>query len=424
MAMNKLRSLLLGKEGNQGAKNVIWNIVGSMVFTLATMILMSAAGRAAGSEGGAAFTAAFTLAQQLLTIGYFEVRTFQVSDLKEEYSFGDYFTFRMITCGMMAAAGMVYLFAAKPEMAAGMVILLMVFYKMADGLSDVFEAEFQKKDRLDLAGKTMGLRTIVSVGIFLVVVFATKNVLTASFAAVVGAFAAFVFFDVILLKDFSDIRFRTGHLVKLFKDCFLLFIGSFFSLYVLNAAKYAADIYLTADEYYAFTAAIFMPASCINLVAGFLFKPVLVSLVESYQDRKYHQFVGLNFKLLAGVGGVTVLGMIGAYLLGVPVLELVYPVELDTYKAEMLLVILGGGFNAASIMLYYTLTVMRKQKLICGGYLVTAILGVAVPYVMTRNLGMLGAAISFCILMLIQTAVFGTLLFVEYKKYKKQDPMV
>ena len=104
----RFQRFLLGNGENQSRKNVIWNMIGSIGFALATMVLTSLAGRMTGEEGGAVFTAGYTLAQQLLTIGYFEVRTFQVTDLQREYEFEDYFTYRLITCGVMLVTGLGY----------------------------------------------------------------------------------------------------------------------------------------------------------------------------------------------------------------------------------------------------------------------------------------------------------------------------
>ena len=97
------RSLLLGDGKNQERKNVFWNMVGSLVFALASILLFAAAARAAGAYYGGIFSIAFTTGQMLLTIGYYEVRPFQVTDVSGQYSFPEYLSARVVTSFAMAA---------------------------------------------------------------------------------------------------------------------------------------------------------------------------------------------------------------------------------------------------------------------------------------------------------------------------------
>ena len=46
--MKKWKALILGNGENQGKKNVFWNMVGSLLFALASIVLFAAATRATG----------------------------------------------------------------------------------------------------------------------------------------------------------------------------------------------------------------------------------------------------------------------------------------------------------------------------------------------------------------------------------------
>ena len=47
--MRKWRALIMGNGKNQGRKNVIWNMIGSLFFALASIVLFAAAARAAAT---------------------------------------------------------------------------------------------------------------------------------------------------------------------------------------------------------------------------------------------------------------------------------------------------------------------------------------------------------------------------------------
>lgn len=407
---------------NQMRKNVIWNMIGSILYALATIVLMSVAGRTTGVEGGALFTAAYTLAQQLLTIGFFEMRAFQVTDLQEQYTFEDYFTFRLITCGVMLLSGIGYALFSGGGAAAVLVVILVCAYKMLDALADVFEGEFQKRERLDLSGKSLAVRMVASMVAFTVVGWLSHSIVAASFGALMAASAVVVLTDIRWVGSFAACRARWNreHLKGIFHDCVLLFVGSFFNLYLMNGAKYAGEIYLSPGDYYAFTAAIFMPANVICLVCSFLLRPVLVSMMKHYQAREYQAFERLVGLLLGGVGIVTAAALAGGAWLGLPVLELIYPLDLTGRLPELLIVILGGSGYALSVILYYVLTVMRRQKEMCFAYIGATVVTAPVPYLLSSQFAMTGTAVSYCVLMYVQTAALGGAAIYEYRKDKKK----
>ena len=67
--MKSWRALILGDGTNQVRKNIIWNMIGSLLFALASILLFAVAARATGEYYGGIFSIAFTTGQMLLTIG-------------------------------------------------------------------------------------------------------------------------------------------------------------------------------------------------------------------------------------------------------------------------------------------------------------------------------------------------------------------
>ena len=170
-----------------------------------------------------------------------------------------------------------------------------------------------------------------------------------------------------------------------------MFIGSILCLYIFNASNYAVDaVYQGADAAsedirYVY-ACIFMPTSVINLASGFVFKPVLTTMAAHYVEGRLSAFGSLVGKLLLGVTALTALALAGGALLGIPVLSLIYGYDLNGYLPELLVLILGGGFNAAGIILYLNLSF--------DGFLDVLYQGAAGRAVMTVCLLIYGAAVA------------------------------
>ena len=136
----------------------IWNMLGSGIYSLATVIFVMLAKRIVGEEAGARFYMAFTTGQMLLTIGYFEIRPFQVTDVRGQYKPEEYFGFRvlsslaMLLCG--AGVGAVYAANGKADGAGFGLIMTLCILKMFDGIADVpdiLHDHFQVYEKLQIS---------------------------------------------------------------------------------------------------------------------------------------------------------------------------------------------------------------------------------------------------------------------------------
>ena len=140
---------------------------------------------------------------------------------------------------------------------------------------------------------------------------------------------------------------------------------------------------------------LYLPTSTINLLSGFIFKPLLTTMGMSYQKGEWGKFRSLVGKLLFGIAGLTAVCCMGAFLLGIPVLSFVFGHDLSPYRTTLVLLILGGGGNAAVMLLYYALTTMRKQVLVLFCYGGAFFLAVGGTPLVVKNLGIFGGAVCY-----------------------------
>ncbi len=426
--VNKWKQLVLGSKTDHTRDNFLWNMIGSVLYAAATILLVRLTKAAAGTGIGADFNIAFKTGQILLTVGYFEIRPFQVTDVSNEYSFRDYFSLRILTCGLMAVSGFLFPWLTGESGLRFALFALLCLYKLMDGAADVFEGEFQKNGRMDLAGKSVAFRTVLSVAVYAVAVSVTGDVLLSVVLMVIAAAVGVLVFDVVLIREFAslEVSFDKARLGKLIRSTVLLFVGSILCLYIFNASNYSVDsVYQGADaaseDIRYIYACLFMPTSVINLASGFIFKPILTTLATHYVEGRWKQFAGLVMKLLGGVAAITAACLLGGALLGLPVLSIVYGYDLTGYLAELEILILGGGFNAAGIILYYAMTTMRGQRDILLSYGIVAVATLAASTPATARWGLMGAAVSYCGLMALQTLVFAVATVIHYQKAKKGE---
>lgn len=395
-------------------QNVIWNMIGSAVYALASMVLAFIVMRMAGEDEGGIFGFGFsTYGQQMFIVAYFGIRPFHITDGRQEYSFGDYLGLRAFTCGAAVAMAACHLgllaLGGTYTLHKAAVIFLLAGYKVIDGLADVYESEFQRQGCLYLTGKSNTFRTALSVGIFLGTLQISGSLLAASFGAVLAQTAGVLIFNVSVMKAgvLPDVDFkrRPEAGLRLLKNTALLFLSVFLDFYVFSAAKYAIDSCLT-DAVSGYFNILFMPTSVIYLAANFIIRPFLTRLTACWDAKDWGAFRKIRGRIGGVIAGFTVLGVLGALILGRPVLGIMerilgagYEGKLTSHWIAFVVIILGGGLYALANLYYYLLVIMRRQGVIFLVYLAAAAAAWFLsPALVTRS-GILGAAVCYVILM-------------------------
>ena len=415
-----MNRLLLGNTDNLERKIYLWNIIGSMANALASVILFFAVTRVLGANDAGIFQLANSTALMMLTIGFYEMRAFQATDVKGVYSFSDYLTSRFVTVAAMVVTSFffVYLSGYTPEKAA--VTLLLCIYKVFDALEDVFHGLYQQQGRLDVAGRSLSLRVLLSTAAFVAALLATRSLLGACIAAIVAAAIGFMLFNLTIFRNFYGGAFHWNKqaVFKLLWVCLPMFAGSFMLVYINNAPKYAIDTYMSLEnnDYQAYFGALFMPSFVINLFSTFIFRPMVTPMAQAWANRDRSRLTRIIGKLLVAIVFLTVAGEVVGYFFGIPILSWFYGLDLSAYRPELLILVLGGGCNAVVTLMFYGITVLRKQKLLVVGYGATLALSLIIANILVKSYGLMGASVSFLLSMAALALLFFIIFIVCYKK--------
>ena len=116
------------------------------------------------------------------------------------------------------------------------------------------------------------------------------------------------------------------------------------------------------------------------------------------------------------VGVITLICVLGAYLLGIPVLSWIYHTDLRNYKKELLLMLVGGGFLGLSGLLQTLVTIQRGQKSLMYGYIIVTVLSILIADNVVRKYNIMGAVYIYIVMM---SLLCGEFLFVFLKNIVK-----
>ena len=392
----------------QMRKNYFWNTLGSLMNAASTVLMLMAVTRTMGAAAGGIFSLAYAIAQQLMVIGHFEIRTYQATDTEEKFPFGVYLGSRCITTICMMIGVVIYSATTQGLTYEGLLFTLIASLRLFDVVEDVFHGMFQQHGRLDIAGRAFFFRVLTTVVVFVAGVVLTKNLLVSCLVAFAASAVVMVVLIYAPAKAMESLKpsFNLGSIGKLLLTTAPLFAGSFLLTYVVGAPKYAMARFMS-NEYQTFYAALFMPAMVINLLSNFIFKPLLTDMANRWTSGNIASFLSLILKGFGAVTLATLLTMALAWPLGTPVLGILYGLDFSPYQAELMVLLAGGWLNALTVILYYAVVTMRKQI----GVLVSYACGAGFAFVTSGYFittgGMMGACLLYDASLLMLALVFG-----------------
>lgn len=405
--MKGINSCLIKEPKNPEKSSFFWNLLGSLTYAVMSVGLLMIVTNVLGEDIAGVFSIAFTTSQLLLTIGLFEIRSFQITDQCEKYHFSDYLYARGAVTLCMVVAGIIYALIRADGTTKCMIIILLCLYRVPETIGDILEGYYQQTDRLYVGGRIFTVRTLVSAVLFIVVLFLSKDLLLACFALTLSAFLLFFLLQGGLYA--SPFKQQTAKWIRIkgiIIDCFPLFIGNFLLTYLLNAPKYAIDASLPSKMQTYFNV-ILMPAYTINLMSSFIFKPYLVSMSKTWAQGKIVEFRRTIIKVMLCIAGITLFTMGIGYVIGLPVLKVLYHLpQIMIYRKEFEVILLGGGLNAAGVFLYFILTIMRKQHFILAGYIAAFLAALISSPRLVQDFGITGAAFSYLLNLLLLFLLF------------------
>ena len=140
-----------------------------------------------------------------------------------------------------------------------------------------------------------------------------------------------------------------------------------------------------------------------------------------WNDRKIKSF--LNKILLQSliVFLITIVCMLGAYILGIPVLSFLYNTDLQPYKTELMILLIGGGFLGLSGVFTAVITIMRYQRVLAVGYIVVSLIAFFMSDLIVSEYGIMGATVLYTGLMILLCLGFTIIMFVGIKREKQEE---
>ena len=368
-------------------KNFIWNVLGTGLNAFNSLFFLIIVTRINGTDNAGIFTIAFSTACVIYIIGTYAGRVYQVTENDKSITDKDYIVNRVISFGLMILATISFVLVRKYNLYKSTIFLLLSIYKGLEAFSDVLYGIMQKNDLLYRVGQSYFLKSILSVIIFFIVDFTTKNLIYACVAIILIWIFLIIIMDLPITKKLinEDEKFSWDGIQKIFKNGFFVFAITFLGLYVLNATKYSIDTYLS-EETQAIFGYIVMPATAIGLAAQLLIHPFLNQVADLCEKKDFKELRKLCYKLAIIIFLFGIICAILAYFIGTQILGFIYGVDLNLYKLDLAVIIIASTLYTIGVIYSSILTSTRKTFSQFVIYIVVAVFAYISANLLTKYL--------------------------------------
>ena len=400
-------------------KNFIWNTIGVTTFSLTSLLYTIILMRFSTLKITGIFSFGFTLACTTTALAALGGRTYQVTDVKNELSPFTYIISKVFTVSTVTILIFIFLLFKNYSFEKFIAVFLLCIFKYLEELSDVYYGIMQKEDKLYYVGIIQFIKSIINIIVFLLTIIFFKNLIVSVISIVMVNLLFLLVIEIPIAKKLNRWNHSTNkqQLLKYFKVNTVICIFTFLTMCLSNAPKYAIDFYLT-DEIQAVFGIIIMPATVMILVCNFITNPILIQIANLFNTNKVKDNFKLFKKIILIIFLIGMFGLVVAYLLGIPFLNIIYSSDFNKYKLELMIIILGSIFYAISMICSSFLTSIRKISIQLYMNIIFTLLAFAISFQFVKTFGITGGAISYSAVMFIRMLCY---IIVTIKKLKGKE---
>ena len=400
---------------------MIYNTVGSLVYYFCQWVMTVLIVRMSGFEDAGILSLAMSVTAAPAIVGLFNIRSYQVSDLRGQYSDRVYIRSRLYTNMLSFVVCLIVVFLNGYTLDKAAVILVFMCFKLAEGAADVYYGIDQKKERLDYAGISLSLRGLGALTLFCLVFYLTGKLFFCVLAMSAFSFAVVLFYDRSrargLMEECADEKADFTAIKSLLITCLPLAIVAFLNNLSLTIPKIYLERYF-GEEIFGIYSSVASPTIVVQLAATTLFAPLVPILTKHFEEQDRQGFLKILGQFFALIAGGTILGIVASKLLAPWALKLLYGEEIGVYVSYFIPVLLIAVLIAVNASLFSVCTLIREIK---SQYLI-GIFGIISAFLLSitivKQLSLTGTVLAFVGTLLLQILIQVILIV---RKVRKMD---
>lgn len=344
-------------------KNVLWNTIGSLAYQvsqwLATILVVLLS---SSYENSGILAIAMATGNVFTALATYNMRTFQISDIRNEYSSGNYVGFRIVTT--IAA----FIVCALYTLAFGQLEILFavttfLFFKADEAFATVLYGIDQKNNRVDYVGVSQVIRACATLFAFCLVLYFSGNLSLAIIAMFFGGLTVTLFYDLPRSKRFGVLTPELSakmcmHLLRTMAPV----VGTAFLYAAVSTIARQSYGFLYGEEMLGIYAAIATPCVLVQAVINYVYTPLLTPLSVEIHARNRSGYKKRLLMIVSCFVGISIACLVGALAIGKPIIDFIYGASIESYSYIVTECMLAAIFLALGGLLTDLLIVIRKPK--------------------------------------------------------------
>jgi len=314
-----------GTEGVSIKSNLIWNSAGSTVYlALQWIITILVVRLSSGYDAAGQLSLAMSFAALFAPVALYKIRAYQISDVKHEFSSGEYVGFRIVTIGFSFIIVFFYALVVS-NLSSIPVIVFFLLVKAVEVFVDVLHGVDQFYNRMDYIGQSLIIRGILSFLSFCLVLYYSNSVALAILSMFVVTFPVAILFDWRKSKQFENLKpVISFHVINsLSRVCLPSVLALFFSTAVVALPRQYLS-YKFGDVPLGVYASVSNPLLLIQMGSSYLYQPFIVSLSKLFYGCAISAFKRQLSRISFGILAIAVVLSLFFLILGENVMVRLY----------------------------------------------------------------------------------------------------
>ncbi len=379
--------------------NLIWNSVGTLFYFGCQWLLTVFVVRLNSDYSNAGIlTLAMSVATPLTVVAALNLRTFQVANVEERFSDGDFIFTRVITSILSIGICLLVVVCAGYSFYTSMCILLFTGYRLSEAVVDVLHGIDQRTWRLDIVGKSFLMRGVIMLTVFVIGEYFFNNLLVSI------TFMGLVVYGVIFCYDVPSSRkctqmnmaVNTGNFLALIKIGIPLGLFSFLINLLSSIPRLFMEKWHGEDALGIFgsltTITVLVPQ-----LASFIFNPLVPVFADRWKSNHIKAFNKLLFISFASISLIGVIALAGGYYFGEWGLSLIFSDSIRSYSYLLCPIIVTAIITACIWLLGNVLTILGEYNALAWLSLVSVVACVAASLLLIPKSAFAGTILAMAI---------------------------
>ena len=322
----RLKILALLRVERRLRADFSWVLSGNVIYSACQWGIVMFLAKLGTAEQVGMYALGMAVVAPIILFANLQVRTLLASDVRDEFSFGQYMAFRAVSLLLAFLVTVVVAFFVAPDFERRAVVILVGFAQTLEYVSDTYYGLMQKCDRMDRLSRSLMFKGPLALALLCALMYFTRDVLLAIGGLVIGRLLILFVWDArlgyarrVLPALSARLEWSSGVMGRLLRLSLPLGVISMLASLTSNIPRYFIEGHLGTSDLGIYSAiASLLTAG--TLVMSAFGQSILVPVARACATGDRNRYRGFVLQTAAlgaapGIGAVLVASFYGRFLL-------------------------------------------------------------------------------------------------------------